>query len=99
MYPAPPDSGAEDTEEEKKSRLLAMYQEFVLDLHTGMYLTQLTSNREYSDIHCQLMEDMATLKLDQSNGRIIEFPLTNVSKVYRIVKNDDRWYTTGTTPI
>ena len=24
-------------------------------------------------------------------GRIIEFPLTNVSKVYRIVKNDDKW--------
>jgi len=73
-----------------------MYQEFALDLHTGMYLTQLTSNRDYSDIHCQLMEDMTTLKLDQSNGRIIEFPLTNVSKVYRIVKNDDKWYTAGT---
>jgi len=73
-----------------------MYQEFALDMHSGMYLTQLTSNRDYSDIHCQLMEDMITLKLDQSNGRIIEFPLTNVSKVYRIVKNDDKWYTVGT---
>jgi len=72
-----------------------MYQEFTLDLHTGMYLTQLTSNRDYSDIHCQLMEDMLTLKLDQSNGRIIEFPLTGVSKVYRIVKNDDKWYSAG----
>lgn len=56
-----------------------------------MYLTQLTSNRDYADIHVQLMEDLTTLKLDQSNGRIIEFPLTNVSKVYRIVKNDDKW--------
>jgi len=72
-----------------------MYQEFALDMHTGMYLTQLTSNRDYSDIHCQLMEDMQTLKLDQSNGRIIEFPLTGVSKVYRIVKNDDKWYSAG----
>ena len=26
-----------------------------------------------------------------AGGRIIEFPLTNVSKVYRIVKNDDKW--------
>merc|ERR1719159_183294 len=77
-------------------KLLHMYQEVSLDLHTGMYLTQLTADRDYSDIHCQLMEDMTTLKLDQSNGRIIEFPLTNVSKVYRIVKNDDRWYTAGT---
>merc|ERR1712093_714141 len=34
-------------------------------------------------------------KLDQSNGRIIEFPLTGVSKVYRIVKNDDKWYSAG----
>mmetsp|Transcript_70593 Transcript_70593/g.202253 ORF Transcript_70593/g.202253 Transcript_70593/m.202253 type:complete len:285 (-) Transcript_70593:6-860(-) len=97
-YPVPPNSGPEDTEEERKGKLLQLYQEFALDLHTGMYLTQLTSNRDYSDIHCQLMEDMTTLKLDQSNGRIIEFPLTNVSKVYRIVKNDDRWYTAGATP-
>merc|ERR1719326_2077462 len=58
---------------------------------------QLTSNRDYSDIHCQLMDDMVTLKLDQSNGRIIEFPLTGVSKVYRIVKNDDKWYSAGST--
>merc|ERR1712190_217683 len=37
-----------------------------------------------------------TMKLDQNNGRIIEFPLTNVSKVYRIVKTDDKWYADGT---
>jgi len=72
-----------------------MYQEFALELHTGMYMTQLTSNRDYSDIHCQLMDDMQTLQLDQSNGRIIEFPLTGVSKVYRIVKSDDKWYSAG----
>mmetsp|Transcript_88136 Transcript_88136/g.184174 ORF Transcript_88136/g.184174 Transcript_88136/m.184174 type:complete len:283 (-) Transcript_88136:51-899(-) len=97
-YPIPPNATADESEEERKKKLLILYQEFALDLHTGMYLTQLTSNRDYSDIHCQLMEDMVTLKLDQSNGRIIEFPLTNVSKVYRIVKNDDRWYTAGTSP-
>mmetsp|Transcript_103066 Transcript_103066/g.183128 ORF Transcript_103066/g.183128 Transcript_103066/m.183128 type:complete len:288 (-) Transcript_103066:19-882(-) len=95
-YPIPPNCAPEEQEEARKEKLLDMYQEFALDLHTGMYLTQLTSNRDYSDIHCQLMEDMTTLKLDQSNGRIIEFPLTNVSKVYRIVKNDDKWYSAGT---
>jgi len=95
-YPVPPNCSPDDAEEVRKDKLLEMYQEFALDLHTGMYLTQLTSNRDYSDIHCQLMEDMTTLKLDQSNGRIIEFPLTNVSKVYRIVKNDDKWYSAGT---
>eukprot|EP00930_Biecheleria_cincta_P081255 TRINITY_DN7006_c0_g1_i1.p1 TRINITY_DN7006_c0_g1~~TRINITY_DN7006_c0_g1_i1.p1 ORF type:complete len:282 (-),score=49.52 TRINITY_DN7006_c0_g1_i1:65-910(-) len=95
-YPIPPNSSADEKEEVRTEKLLAMYHDFALDLHTGMYLTQLTSNRDYSDIHCQLMEDLTTLKLDQSNGRIIEFPLTNVSKVYRIVKNDDKWYSAGT---
>merc|ERR1740121_901861 len=91
-YPVPPDCAPDDDEEERKRKLLDMYQGFALDLHTGTYLTQLTSTRDYSNIHCQLMEDMTTLKLDQTNGRIIEFPLTNVSKVYRIVKNDDKWF-------
>lgn len=95
-YPIPPNCSADEAEDERKKKLLDMYQDFALDLHAGMYLTQLTSNRDYSDIHCQLMEDMQTLKLDQSNGRIIEFPLTGVSKVYRIVKNDDKWYSAGT---
>ena len=90
-YPVPPTITCEEPEELRKAKLLEMYREFALELHTGMYLTQLTSNRDYADIHVQLMEDLTTLKLDQSNGRIIEFPLTNVSKVYRIVKNDDKW--------
>merc|ERR1712039_847168 len=98
-YPLPPDCTPEDCEDVRKEKLLEMYRGFALDLHTGMYLTQLTSNRDYSDIHCQLMEDMTILKLDQSNGRIIEFPLTNVSKVYRIVKHDNKWYTAGRAPI
>lgn len=95
-YPLPPDCTPEDCEDLRKEKLLEMYRGFALELHTGMYLTQLTSTRDYSDIHCQLMEDMTILNLDQSNGRIIEFPLTNVSKVYRIVKHDDKWYTAGT---
>jgi hypothetical protein len=84
--------GPEASEELRMERLLKMYQEFVLELHTGAFLTQLTSSRDYSDIHCQLMEDLVTLKLDQSSGRIIEFPLTGVSKVYRIIRDDEKWY-------
>mmetsp|Transcript_65166 Transcript_65166/g.172653 ORF Transcript_65166/g.172653 Transcript_65166/m.172653 type:complete len:252 (-) Transcript_65166:183-938(-) len=91
-YPLPPVCSPDASEEERKQKLLEMYQDFTLELHSGMYLTQLTSSRDYSDIHCQLMEDLQTLKLDQGNGRIVEFPLTGVSKAYRIVKNDDRWH-------
>lgn len=98
QYPVPPNCGADEDDEMRHQKLLSTYQDFALDLHTGMYLTQLTSNRDYSDIHCQLMEDLQTLKLDQSNGRIIEFPLTGVSKVYRIVKSDDKWYDAGSGP-
>lgn len=88
-YPKPPgfDSKCGSDDREQLNELQIIYQEFALELHTGMYLTQLTSSRDYAEIHCQLMEDMTTLKIDQSNGRIIEFPLTHVSKVYRIVKS------------
>uniref|UniRef100_A0A7S2MBG6 Uncharacterized protein n=1 Tax=Alexandrium andersonii TaxID=327968 RepID=A0A7S2MBG6_9DINO len=79
------------------------YREFVLDLHRGMHLTQLSATQEYSDIHCQVLEDLQTLKVDQGSGCIIEFPLSAVSKVYRIVKNDESWHSagslTGPTPI
>jgi len=94
-YPVPPSCKPEDPEEYRRHQLLQTYQEFVLDLQKGMYLTQLTSNQDYSDIHCQILEDLQTLKLDQGSGCIIEFPLSGVSKVYRIVKNDDKWYSAG----
>merc|ERR1712176_841578 len=61
-----------------------MYQNFAMDLHTGMYLTQLTANQDYTDIHCQLVEDMTSLRLDQSSGRIVEFPLSDVARLYEL---------------
>lgn len=94
-YPVPPGLSPEDSEEKRREELLRMYQEFVLDLHKGIHMTQLTSNQDYSDIHCQILEDLQTLKVDQGSGCIIEFPLSAVSKVYRIVKNDDKWYSAG----
>lgn len=94
-YPVPPSCTQDDTEDVRLRELLRIYQEFVLDLHKGVHMTQLTSNQDYSDIHCQILEDLQTLKVDQGSGCIIEFPLGAVSKVYRIVKNDDKWYSAG----
>lgn len=94
-YPVPHSSKPEDPEELRRKELLKVYQEFVLDLHKGVHMTQLTSNQDYSDIHCQILEDLQTLNVDQGSGCIIEFPLMAVSKVYRIVKNDDKWYSAG----
>mmetsp|Transcript_102813 Transcript_102813/g.299885 ORF Transcript_102813/g.299885 Transcript_102813/m.299885 type:complete len:355 (+) Transcript_102813:58-1122(+) len=95
-YPLPPDCGSQTPKDEVRQQVREMYQGFALDLYTGMYLTQLMVDRTYSDIHCQLMEDMSTLKLDQSNGRIIEFPLANVSKVYCLIKRAGKLYPSDT---
>jgi len=83
-YPRPPGGGMTD-DGARRQLLYEMYQEVALDLHAGMFLTQLTGSRDKFDIHCQLMEDLQTFKLDQSNGRLVEFPLASVSKVYRVV--------------
>mmetsp|Transcript_61564 Transcript_61564/g.200905 ORF Transcript_61564/g.200905 Transcript_61564/m.200905 type:complete len:314 (-) Transcript_61564:57-998(-) len=95
-YPVPPTCSESDPEDVRRDELLRLYQEFVLELHQGIHMTQLTSNQDYSDIHCQILEDLQTLKIDQGSGCIIEFPLGAVSKVYRIVKNDDKWFSAGT---
>merc|ERR1719392_344337 len=85
----------DDPEDVRRAELLRTYQDFVMDLHKGLHMTQLTSSQDYSDIHCQILEDLQTLKVDQGSGCIIEFPLSAVSKVYRIVKNDGKWYSAG----
>lgn len=100
-YPSlPKDFTLEEGYEEYQERdvLLGLFREFALDLNRGRYLTQLGSNQDYSVIHCQVMDDLQTLKVDQGNGCIIEFPLTGVSKVYRIVKTDERLMQTTTAP-
>lgn len=94
-YPVPPTCSPDDPEDVQRQELLRVYQDFVMDLHKGIHMTQLTSKQDYSDIHCQIREDLQTLQVDQGSGCIIEFPLRAVSKVYRIVKNDDRWYSAG----
>jgi len=90
-YPVPVGCSPDDPEELRREELLSCFQDFVMELHQGVHMTQLTANQEYSDIHCQVFENLQTLKVDQGSGCMIEFPLAAVSKVYRIVKNDDKW--------
>lgn len=91
-----PPGKVDEPEEVRIKHTLQLYQEFTLNLHTGMYLTHLTSDFQYTDIHCQLMEDLCALKIDQGDGNIVEFPLTAVSRVRRLMKYANKWYSTGT---
>lgn len=75
-----------ETDDLKCKQMLELYQQFTLELHAGIYLKQLTSTFDYWHVHCQLMEDLSTLKIDQDNGRIVEFPLTAVSEVKSMIK-------------
>jgi len=86
---------AEETEEARIQRLLDVYQKFTLELHTGQYLMHLSTDFQYNEIHCQLTEDLRTLKIDQSDGNIIEFPLTAVSQLRRLVTSGRKWYGVG----
>jgi hypothetical protein len=92
VYPVPPGCPQDESEETKREELLHFYQDFVVDLLQGVQMTQLTPDQDYSEIHCQIHEDLETLKLDQGSGCIIEFPLVAVSKLYRLVKNFDQWH-------
>lgn len=94
-YPVPPGCSPDDSEDFRRSELLRVYQDFTVELYKGVHMTQLGVNQDYSNIHCQILEDLQTLKVDQGSGCIIEFPLSAVSKIYRIVKNDNRWFKAG----
>jgi len=85
--PAGADSAAENA---RIAALLQVFQAFVLDMHAGVCLTQINSDDDYADMHLQLQDDLATLKVDQGSGCIVEFPLTAVTRVYRIVRNEGK---------
>eukprot|EP00916_Digyalum_oweni_P015786 GHVL01025933.1.p1 GENE.GHVL01025933.1~~GHVL01025933.1.p1 ORF type:complete len:203 (+),score=46.21 GHVL01025933.1:33-611(+) len=97
QYPLPPGVSRNQINDptEEKRLLLEAFRDFVLELNKGMILSQLSSNRECSDIHCQLYKNLDILKFDQNNGRIVEFPLRNIIKLYEISKSsvDLRWHT------
>lgn len=85
----------DESEEDSFTRLTEMYKEFTLDLYAGTFVTQLISTGDYGETHCQLMEDLMTLKLDQRNGCIVEFPLTCVTKMYRAIRCDRKLFKPG----
>lgn len=78
-----------DVDEQDKSKILEqVWQAFALDLHAGVCMTQINQFDDYSDIHLQLQDDLCTLTVDQGCGEMVEFPLTAVTRIYRIVRNE-----------
>ncbi|CEM19059.1 unnamed protein product [Vitrella brassicaformis CCMP3155] len=91
-YPLPPVGFPTNnlSDSEQRYLLIEMYRDFIVELYRGVYVTQLTSARDYSEIHCQLKDDLTTLTLDQNTGRLIEFPLKSATRVYQIWRRDGR---------
>jgi len=89
-YPVPLHCSPDDPEEVRTSELFKAFERFVLELHKGIRMTQVNAHLEIAHVHCQLLDDLQTFKIDQGNGRIVEFPLTAVTKMYRDMKLDSR---------
>lgn len=90
-YPVPVNCSGGESEHEQTVELLRLFQAFVLNLHQGRNLSQVkSSGNDYSDLHCQIHDDLQTFKVDQMNGRMLEFPLTSITRIYRIVRSDKK---------
>jgi hypothetical protein len=85
--PSPSDCSSDGEGEEHRNKLLETYQSFAMDLHNGMDLMQLS----HVKVRCHLLDDLTTLTMDRGNGNIIEFPLGNVTRVFRLVKIGCTW--------
>lgn len=90
-YPSPPGCEPGEAEDEQRRQLLDLLRNFAIELIRGTFFKQMMADRTYADIHCQLTEDLLIFKCDRCDGRIIEFPLSNVSKIYRLMKVSGRW--------
>jgi hypothetical protein len=84
-YPVPLHCSPDDPEV-RISELFKTFERFVLELHKGVSMTQVNAHSEYANVHCQLVDDLQTFKVDPGNGSIVEFPLTAVTRMYRDVK-------------
>eukprot|EP00811_Abedinium_folium_P000895 NODE_10821_length_1326_cov_7.391159.p1 GENE.NODE_10821_length_1326_cov_7.391159~~NODE_10821_length_1326_cov_7.391159.p1 ORF type:complete len:323 (+),score=55.07 NODE_10821_length_1326_cov_7.391159:69-1037(+) len=83
---------AGETTEGRHRWLLDMYQDFAFELYEGMFLKQLRTDICSDRVHCQLVDDLETLKLDFEDGCIIEFPLSAVSQVRHLLRHESKWY-------
>lgn len=88
-YPTPHNAVKADPPEVQRRKLAEIYREFMLDLMQGAMFQQLTTNRARVQCHVQLVSDLQMLKLDQHTGRMTEFPLVNVSRLYRLIVRAD----------
>jgi len=76
----------QSVDQNRCSHLREVYFVFTLHLHSGMYLMQFFANASYGKNHHQLTDDLDTLKVDPLDGRIVEFPLSAISRLGRFVK-------------
>jgi len=77
-------AGKVNAVQKNRERLGEMFRGFIFDFYCGTYLTQLTSLQEKQLIHAQLIDEHRILALSQGSGRIVEFPILSLSKIYRI---------------
>lgn len=78
--------------EDGLQQLTTQYHEFVIELLLGVHMTQVAWNFIRRDVHCQLMDDLQILKVDQYNGLIKEFPLCAVMEVVHLVSHKGQWF-------
>lgn len=79
--------------DQKSYIVKSMFKEFVVELTRGAFFTQLTAQRDYVTLFCQLREDLEALTLDQNSGRRIEFPLKGTRPGRRRVRVERRKHT------
>lgn len=92
-YPVPLHCSPEDPEEVRISELSKTFERFVLELHKGVRMRQVNAHLELANVHCQLLDDLQTIQVDQGTGNIVEFPLAAVTRMYRDMRRfrgDDR---------
>lgn len=87
QYPVPLHCSPDDPEEMRVSELFKLFQTFVLEWHKGLYMIQsckdMDARYEFIDVHCQLMNDLRTLKVDKGSCRIVEYDLLAVTRMVR----------------
>ncbi|CAK0807464.1 unnamed protein product [Prorocentrum cordatum] len=93
-YPVPLGCTSDGDEDRRKVVLLEMLREFALEMRAGTRLTQLiipaAGGAFCETVHCQLLEDLVTLKVDAATCHIVEFPLDRASSVFCVSREGSR---------
>lgn len=78
--------------EDGLQQLTTHFHKCVIELLLGVNMTQVAWNFVCRDVQCQLMDDLQTVKVDQYNGLIKEFPLCAVMEVMHLVMYKGQWF-------